>query len=229
MKSVAAFPTTGGQFTVNGIAGTCSYTGTDATTNNLTGITGCSGTPANGAVGHARRSRRSTPCRSPRSAASTRSAASSPRPGSTAPARTRAHPAAQRDRRHHRLLRDGCRQGGGAVHRLRDLRAASDPDRAADRVSFAQGVYQWHALVPLSRSARLLGADLHVGPDPPDEPDRRRVLPAHRSANTNIPPTLAAGLYKFDSSTLRRTAAGSPRPAPPSRTTRRRSRATSSS
>ena len=50
VKSAAAFPTTGGQFTVVGIAGTCTYTSTDTTANTLNGITGCSGTPTQGAA-----------------------------------------------------------------------------------------------------------------------------------------------------------------------------------
>ncbi len=50
VKSVAAFPTAGGQFTVSGLTGTCSYTGVNATTNTLNGISGCSGTLTNGAA-----------------------------------------------------------------------------------------------------------------------------------------------------------------------------------
>src|SRR5699024_4345832 len=45
--STAGFNTTG-SFTVDGITGVCSYTGTTGTS--FTGITGCTGKPANGAA-----------------------------------------------------------------------------------------------------------------------------------------------------------------------------------
>ena len=46
---MAAFANSG-SFTVDGVIGTCTYTGRDTAANKFTGVSGCTGTPAGGAV-----------------------------------------------------------------------------------------------------------------------------------------------------------------------------------
>ena len=67
--------------------------------------------------------------------------------------------------------------------------------------SFAQGVYQWHALVPLVPNAPGYWVPVFTsGPIFPTSPSDGEYFLL--TANTNIPQTLTAGLYKYDSSTL---------------------------
>ena len=203
VKSVAAFPTTGGQFTVNGIAGTCSYTGTDTTANTLTGITGCSGVPANLAVVTLIIPTLNTlqvnslagfdPFGGQFTAAGLNGTCSY----------TSAIP----------LLNEingisGC--SGAVADKAAVQYIGCDatlctpppiPFSPPAAFSFAAGIYQWHSLVPLIPKSPGYWVQIFTsGPILPTSPSIGDYFLLTGSANlpTNVPPALTAGLYKFD-------------------------------
>ena len=214
MKSAAAFPTTGGQFTVNGIAGTCSYTGTDTTANTLTGITGCSGVPTNLAVVTLviptlnNLQVNSTAGFDPFGGQFTAA-------GSTAPARTRARSRGQRDQRDHRVLRGCGRQGRGDYIGC-DATLCTPPPvpfRRRPRL-FAAGIYQWHSLVPLIPKSPGYWVQIFTsGPILPTSPSTGDYFLLTGSAN--LPTNGRRRSRPVSTSSTART--GSPRAASPSR------------
>ncbi len=208
VKSVAAFATAGGQFLVNGIANPCTYTGVDAVNNNLTGITGCTGTPAISAA--------VTLVIAPLNTLLVASTAGFDPLGGQFTATglngtctyTGALP----------LFNEfegvtGCSgivADQAAVQYIGCVTLCSPPappplppilTSPPVAYSFAQGVYQWHALVPLVPNVPGYWTQAFTsGPIFPTSPSDGQYF--ELTGNTNIPATLTTGLYKFDSSMM---------------------------
>ena len=199
VKSAAAFPTTGGQFIVNGTTGTCSYTSTDTTANTLNGITGCSGTPANGAA--------VTLVFTPLNSLQVASTAGFDPLGGQFTATglngtcsyTSAIP----------LLNeiDGITGCTGTVADQAAVQyigcsatlctPPAPPFSPPVAYSLAAGIYQWHALVPLVPNAPGYWVPIFPsGPILPTSPNAGDYFLL--TGTVNVPATFAAGLYKFD-------------------------------
>ena len=207
VKSVAAFSTTGGQVLVNGV-GTCNYSGVDAANNNLTGITGCTGAPTNGAA--------VTLVIAPLNTLLVASTAGFDPLGGQFTATglngtctyTGALP----------LFNEfegvtGCSgivADQAAVQYIGCVTLCSPPappplppilTSPPVAYSFAQGVYQWHAVVPLVPNVPGYWTQAFTsGPIFPTSPTDGQYF--ELTGNTNIPATLTTGLYKFDSSMM---------------------------
>ena len=200
VKSVAAFPTGGGQFVtvVNGAATTCSFTGTDTTNSKLTGISGCTGKPTNGAAVQL-----VIPTLNSLQVAST--AGFDPLGGqltATGLNGTCTYSSAIP------LLNeiDGITGCTGTVADKTAVQYVGCsptvctpppvPFSPPAAYSFASGIYQWHALVPLLPHAP--GYWVHIftsGPILPTSPNTGDYFLLTGSVTV---PTLTAGLYMYD-------------------------------